>query len=386
MSKRYAIFLTVFFCGFLAFFFAANLISPDRDFSQDENRYLAQLPTLDAGDFKLSLDPFSGESGDFFSGKFMSDFETYLTDQFVFRDQWIAAKALAERAAGKGENNGVYLCDQDTLISRFETPDPERVADNLDYVNKLVENVDIPVYFSLIPGKVSVWADRLPDGAPNASEEDILAQAEERTQARWVDIAAALEARKGEDIYYRLDHHWTSLGAYYGYAALMEAMGLEAAPLSDYEKTTVSTDFNGTTYSSSGVRWMAPDAIDIYVPEEGIAVTAWNGSQPEAGVLYDWSKLEVKDKYSFFLGGNKPLVVVEGRNTDGPRLLVIRDSYSDSLAPFLTADFSQVHLFDPRYNKTPVSQYVAENEIDQVLVLYSVANFVSDGNLFVLSR
>ena len=386
MSKRYAIFLTVFFCGFLAFFFAANLISPDRDFSQDENRYLAQLPTLDAGDFKLSLDPFSGESGDFFSGKFMSDFETYLTDQFVFRDQWIAAKALAERAAGKGENNGVYLCDQDTLISRFETPDPERVADNLDYVNKLVENVDIPVYFSLIPGKVSVWADRLPDGAPNASEEDILAQAEESTQARWVDIAAALEARKGEDIYYRLDHHWTSLGAYYGYAALMEAMGLEAAPLSDYEKTTVSTDFNGTTYSSSGVRWMAPDAIDIYVPEEGIAVTAWNGSQPEAGVLYDWSKLEVKDKYSFFLGGNKPLVVVEGRNTDGPRLLVIRDSYSDSLAPFLTADFSQVHLFDPRYNKTPVSQYVAENEIDQVLVLYSVANFVSDGNLFVLSR
>ena len=386
MSKRYAIFLTVFFCGFLAFFFAANLISPDRDFSQDENRYLAQLPTLDAGDFKLSLDPFSGESGDFFSGKFMSDFETYLTDQFVFRDQWIAAKALAERAAGKGENNGVYLCDQDTLISRFETPDPERVADNLDYVNKLVENVDIPVYFSLIPGKVSVWADRLPDGAPNASEEDILAQAEESTQARWVDIAAALEAHKGEDIYYRLDHHWTSLGAYYGYAALMEAMGLEAAPLSDYEKTTVSTDFNGTTYSSSGVRWMAPDAIDIYVPEEGIAVTAWNGSQPEAGVLYDWSKLEVKDKYSFFLGGNKPLVVAEGRNTDGPRLLVIRDSYSDSLAPFLTADFSQVHLFDPRYNKTPVSQYVAENEIDQVLVLYSVANFVSDGNLFVLSR
>ena len=386
MSKRYAIFLTVFFCGFLAFFFAANLISPDRDFSQDENRYLAQLPTLDAGDFKLSLDPFSGESGDFFSGKFMSDFETYLTDQFVFRDQWIAAKALAERAAGKGENNGVYLCDQDTLISRFETPDPERVADNLDYVNKLVENVDIPVYFSLIPGKVSVWADRLPDGAPNASEEDILAQAEESTQARWADIAAALEARKGEDIYYRLDHHWTSLGAYYGYAALMEAMGLEAAPLSDYEKTTVSTDFNGTTYSSSGVRWMAPDAIDIYVPGEGIAVTAWNGSQPEAGVLYDWSKLEVKDKYSFFLGGNKPLVVVEGRNTDGPRLLVIRDSYSDSLAPFLTADFSQVHLFDPRYNKTPVSQYVAENEIDQVLVLYSVANFVSDGNLFVLSR
>ena len=386
MSKRYAIFLTALFCGFLAAFFAANLISPDRDFSEDENRYLAQRPELDADDFKLSLAPFSGESGDFFTGKFMSDFETYLTDQFVFRDEWIAAKAMAERLAGKGENNGIYLCDRDTLIPRFDRPDAAKVTNNLDYVNKLVENVDVPVYFSLIPGKVSVWADRLPAGAPNASEGDILAQAQAATQARWVDIASALEAHKDEDIYYRLDHHWTSLGAYYGYAALMEAMGLEAAPLSDYEKTTVSTDFNGTTYSSSGVRWMAPDAIDIYVPEEGIAVTAWNGSQPEAGVLYDWSKLEVKDKYSFFLGGNKPLAVVKGPNADGPRLLVIRDSYSDSLAPFLTADCSEVHLFDPRYNKTPVSQYVAENGIDQVLVLYSVSNFVSDGNLFILSK
>ena len=384
MSKRYAIFLTALFCGFLAVFFAANLLTPDRTFSADENRYLAQKPQLDADDFKLTLP--IGESGDFFTGAFMSDFETYLTDQFVGRDEWIAAKAMAERLAGKGENNGVYLCDQETLIPRFDRPDEKRVADNLGYVNQLAEHVKVPVYFSLIPGKVSVWADRLPEGAPNASEEALLTQAQTSTQARWVDIASALEAHKGEEIYYRLDHHWTSLGAYYGYAALMEAMDLEPVPLSDYEKTTVSAAFQGTTYSSSGVRWMTPDAIDIYVPEEGITVTAWNGTQPEAGVLYDWSKLEVKDKYSFFLGGNKPLAVVKGPRADGPRLLVIRDSYSDSLAPFLTAEFSEIHLFDPRYNQTPVSQYVAENGIDQVLVLYSVANFVSDGNLFVLSR
>lgn len=384
MSKRYAFFITALFCGFLAVFFAANLISPDRDFSEDENRYLAQMPSLDADDFTLKL-PLD-ESGDFFTGAFMSDFETYLTDQFVLRDRWIAGKAMAERLSGKGENNGIYLCDKETLIPRFDRPDPDKVANNLDYVNKLVENVDIPVYFSLIPGKVSVWADRLPDGAPNASEGDILAQAQSSTQAHWVDMAAALEAHREEEIYYRLDHHWTSLGAYYGYAALMEAMGLEAVPLSEYEKTTVSTDFKGTTYSSSGVRWMAPDSIDIYVPEEGITVTAWNGIQPEEGTLYDWSKLEVKDKYSFFMGGNKPLAVVKGPRADGPKVLVIRDSYSDSLAPFLTADCSEVHLFDPRYNKTPVSQYVAENDIDQVLVLYSVANFVTDSNLFVLGK
>ena len=334
MSKKYAIFLTALFCLFIGGFLAANLLTPDRDFSPQENRYLAQRPELEPRDFRLAWPV--GDSGDFFSGKFMSDYETYLTDQFVGRDFWISAKAELERYSGKRENNGAYFCAQDTLISRFDEPDPDRVADDLGYVNRAVENVDVPVYFSLIPGKVSVWADRLPEGAPNASEEAILSQAQETTQAEWIDVDGALRAHAGEEIYYRLDHHWTSLGAYYGYAALASAMGMEPTPLSDYEKTTVSTDFNGTTYSSSGVRWMEPDSIDIYVPEDGIQVTAWNSAQPEEGVLYDWSKLEEKDKYAFFLGGNKPLAVIRTQN-DGPRLLIVRDSYADSLTPFLTA-------------------------------------------------
>ena len=249
MSKKYAVFITVLFCAFLGAFAVANALTPDREFSPMENRYLAQRPTLDRRDFTLSWS--AAGTGDFFSGKFMSDFERYVTDQFVGRDGWIAAKAAAEKLSGKGENNGVYLCKKETLIPRFDRPDARRVTDNLDYVNKLVEHVDIPVYFALIPGKVSVWADRLPEGAPNADESAILREAAAASRARWVDVQGALLAHAGEDIYYRLDHHWTSLGAYYGYAALTEAMGLDPVPLSAYEKTTVSTDFNGTTFSSS---------------------------------------------------------------------------------------------------------------------------------------
>lgn len=384
MSKKYAIFLSALFCAFIGGFFALQLLLPDRDFSPMENRYLAHMPELKKEDFQLSW-PIR-DSGRFFTGAFMSDFESYVTDQFPGRDLWIAAKSLSERTLGKGENNGVYLCAKDTLIPRFDPPDEELVSNNFSYVNKLVENVDIPVYFSLIPGKVSVWADRLPAGAPNADEAALIARAQTETGAGWVDLDGALREHAEEDIYYRLDHHWTSLGAYYGYAALMEAMGIAPVPLEDYDKTTVSETFNGTTFSSSGVRWMEPDQIDVYVPDNGVTVTSWRGPQPEAGALYDWSKLEEKDKYAVFLGGNQSLAVLETEHTGGPRLLVVRDSYADSLAPFLTAHFSQIHLFDPRYNKTPLSRYIEDNQIDQVLVLYSAANFVSDTNLFVLSK
>ena len=393
MSKRYSIFIAALFCGFIAFFVAADLLLPDRTFSQQENRVLQQMPKLGPGSFDLGLDGtlgsllLSDDRGDFFSGKFMSSFETYVTDQFPGRDLWIAAKARLEVLSGKQENNGVYIGAGDTLIPRFDRPDETRVQNNLNYVNKLVDNVDIPVYFGLIPGKVSVWADRLPAHAPNADEAALIAQARAATGATWVDADRLLRAHAGEEIYYRLDHHWTSLGAYYGYAAVLEAMGRTPADLADYEKQVVSADFNGTTYSTSGVRWMAPDSMEIYVPEDGVTVQSWRtGTQPEAGALYDWSKLEVKDKYSFFLGGNQSLAVIDTPNTQGEKLLVVRDSYSDSLAPFLTGAFSQVHLFDPRYNKTPLTQYIAENGIDRVLVLYSVANFVNDSNLFVLGQ
>ena len=163
MTKKYCIFLSALFCAFLGVFLVANAVSPDRTFSQMENRNLEQLPVPSV---KTLL-----------NGQFMKDFETYTTDQFVGRDGWIALKSTTERVLGKKENNNVYFAAGDTLISRFDEPDGEKVTNNLNYVNNFVENVDIPVTFSLIPTQACIWADRLPAGAPNASQTAILEQA-----------------------------------------------------------------------------------------------------------------------------------------------------------------------------------------------------------------
>ena len=78
------------------------------------------------------------------------------------------------------------------------------------------------------------------------------------------------------------------------------------------------------------------------------------------------------------------MCVIKNPDAPGGKLLVIRDSYADSLAPFLAEEFQEVHLFDLRYNNLSLKQYVADNDIGQVLVLYSAANFSTDQNLFKL--
>ena len=388
MTKRYCIFITALFCAFIGVFLVANAVSPDRTFSEVENRNLEQLPAVDFGTpEKLFRD------GNFFNGQFMRDFETYTTDQFIGRDAWVDLKARTERALGKKENNNVYFADNDTLITRFDQPSADRVTENLNYVNKFVENVDIPVVFSLIPTQACIWADRLPEGAPNASQTDLMAQAQEAvTGATWADVYTPLMEHKDEDIFYRTDHHWTSLGAYYGYTGLASALGYTPVPLSEYTPTVRSTEFYGTVFSSSGVRWVKPDTITTYVPDDGITVVSHtydNSGNPveEQRALYVESFLSVKDKYSMFLGGNQSLgVVTNTNNPDGPKLLIIRDSYADSLVPFLTAHYSEIHLIDPRYYHLSVKDYVEQNGIDQALVLYSVPNFVTDGNMFWITR
>ena len=374
MSKKYTTFITVLFCLFIFGFGLALLILPDREFSEQENRYLTQFeaPTLDS---------VFGENGEF-----MADFEKYVNDQFPLRDQWIQLKAWSERLSGKQENNKVYFGGegQQTLFAQYTKPSD--LEQRVDYVNQLGANVDVPVYFALIPDKTWVWADRLPAHAPLVDDGSTIRDAQDLVSedVNFINLSDALQ---GDDVFYRTDHHWTTMGAYQGYLALMSAIN-GSVTLLDSEPTLVSDSFYGTTWSSSGAGWVKPDEMYTWVPEGGYTghttVTRYPSGQPEEGKFYDLSKLEVKDKYSMFLGGNQGLCVIENPDAQGGKLLVIRDSYADSLAPFLSLDYQEVHLFDLRYNLMSLKQYVADNDIDQVLVLYSSSNFSTDSNLALL--
>lgn len=370
MTKAYSRFLTVFFCLFLGGLLAWHTLLPDRSRSETENRTLTQTPVFSwAG---------------LLDGSYTKQVESYFADQFPLRDEWTVLKARAEQAIGKTEFNGVYLCG-DTLISKVERPAKDLPSKNLDYVTRLENAVPSRVTLGLIPSAAEIWRDKLPFGATSWDQQAFLSEAA-ATGIPTVDFSAALAQHAQEPIFYRTDHHWTTLGAYYGYVAVMESLGREALPMDAFTPQTVSDSFNGTLYSSSGIHWLKSDTMEFWVSGEGLHVTSWRSGSPEKAELYDESYLSKKDKYSAFLGGNQPLCVITNDNPDAQgKILLVRDSYSDALAPFLARQFSEVHLLDLRYYRVGVAQYAAEQEIDDILVLYSIPNFITDKNLVFLA-
>ena len=324
MSKKYSTFITALFCLFIFGFGIALILSPSRDFSDQENRYLAQFkaPTLKT----------------LRSGEFMEKFEDYVTDQFPLRDQWIQLKALSERALGKQENNGVYFgTDGQTLFAQFKAPSGDELEQKVGFVNKLGANLDVPVYFSLVPDKSFVLADLLPANAPSVDDGSTIEKAQALCGDRvtYIDLRTMLTGER--DAFYRTDHHWTTMGARLAFQRLMSGMDLvrpiaaedlNGLSYQGLSYTEVSGSFYGTTYSASGAGWVEPDSICTVIPEGGtkgnVTVTRYPEGAPIEGGLYYPEKLAVKDKYAYFLGGNQPLCVIKNPDAPGGKLLVIR--------------------------------------------------------------
>jgi hypothetical protein len=369
LSKKACYALITVFVLFLSSFALLQIFLPAREYSAWENRYLAQMPA------------FSLQS--VFNGSYMKDVEEALGDQFYGREFWIGLKSTCERLLGKQENNDIYIGKEQTLIARFNEPDQERFLKNIAAVNNLQKNLqdkNIVVSTALVPGAVSIWQNRLPFGAPNGDQTALLKQAQEEMNS-YVDIASVLQAHQEEALFYRTDHHWTTRGAYYAYAAICRAWQLEPKPLPTKEQIKiVSDDFFGTMQSKAGLWFLKPDAIELWADVEGATVRLMESDGSKEIPFYDESALDRKDQYQFFLGGNYPLLQIETGYT-GEKLLVVKDSYANSLLPFFLPHFSQIDVIDLRFYRQSIEAYAKENKINTILFLYNIGSFAEDQNL-----
>ena len=357
--------LIALFIGTLCAGFIAFVIWPKRAFSEQENRALQQMPSLR---IETLVD-----------GTFTTEFENYLADQFPLRDQWTSLKSQLQKWSGQKENNGVYFGKDGYLLQKSEPTQLDHLQQNAQAIRQFADKIQKPVYVMPVPSATWVMEQWLPAFAPEPDQHaqmQLFAQMLSDEQTPLVDVFDLLRTHAQEGLYYRTDHHWNEKGAYWGYAQLVRALGEEPLLQTDFVYQAVSNDFLGTLYSKSKDVQAQPDTIVQFTPCKQMTITMTVlDDHTERNSLFWTEKLDKKDQYTYYLGGNHAAVITHNPQGNGKKLLLVKDSYAHILAPYLAAQYSEVHLIDLRYYHAALSEYVAEQQIDQVAIVSRIQSF-----------
>lgn len=349
-----------------------NVIVPDREKSELENRALEQRPR-----FNLTT---------ILSGDFMEQWEEYLSDQFAGRDTWRSLKVSLDRLGGARKENDIYIGKDGQLMEDIEVPDDGRLEANLTAIRDFAETYeDIPVTMMLVPDAACILSDSLPAFARVEDQRQMFSMAERKLgdTVNWVDTVSILNNHKSEKLYYKTDHHWTTQGAFYVFQDAAETLGIEGDVSDDFVSYTVTDSFNGVLAASSGVGLDEMEQIDIYAPTGGDddVVVNYVDEGRKTTSLYDSSKLETRDKYGVFLGGNTSVVDIRTVSTSQKRLLVVKDSFADCFIPFLAPYYREIVVVDPRYYSGTMQDIMDSYRITDALILYSGNTFFTDNNI-----
>ena len=375
--KKVRIIIIIVFIGFFVLISGASLIIKDREFSPNENRYLAETP-------ELSWD-------NILSGKFQDGLEDYLRDQVCFRDGWITVKTGIQKACGDTDIGGAYVGKDGYDFEKItpEDVDEKQVDRNIkaveDYFMTASETIDKQkLSFLLVPTSGLVMQEKLPKNARLFDQAKYIDQVQKAMKDyNFVDVRDTLMDHNEEYIYYKTDHHWTSAGACLAYEVWSEHTGGEAEKKDELAENVVSDKFRGSLYSKILDADSAYDEIWTYGLQKDDAF----GSK-DCTVMID-EKLQEKDKYAYFLGGNYGQVHIQNQKAaskaKGKNILIIKDSFANSFVPFVTQDYENIYMVDLRYYNGDMKAYLQEHEITDVLVLYNISNFISDRNLHKLT-
>ncbi|MBQ9784662.1 MAG: hypothetical protein IJW29_04090 [Clostridia bacterium] len=380
MKRTHHIFLSV---GFALTLFAGAILFwclPDSDFSRTEKRGLQTLPRLDAESL--------------LSGEFSSDVNDYFADQFPARRFFVGVKGACEIASGKGENNGILLGANGQLARRLfeirradgsvcadmDHVDPSHVDAAARGIARMLESAQVPACVLLPPRTLDVAADAF--RYPNTTGEVLSVRLREGVNsASYLDLLPLYRTKyaQGEYVYYKTDHHWTARGAYYAYAEILRAYGMEEQiiPQEAFEKRVITTDFYGTFWASGGMQFVPPDQMELWLlgNEDQFEMVA-DGIRQES--MYSMAHLET-DPYAVLLDGTHDVVTLTRRDGAArPRLLILKDSFANALAPFLVQHFDLIllNLSSVRQDFTNVTTLAREHEADAVLVVYTLGNVI----------
>lgn len=389
--------------------FLLDLCFTSNPYSELENRKLKQKP------------PFSLEA--LVTNQYTKNYEEYVNDQFVGRDGWITLKSVFESLLGKTENNGVvYGADRYIFNKLYDSSLAEsrsngtgfggdgdgqaslpavngaQLSRNVNFLNTFAASYPGHITVAIAPNSYGVLEEKVPAGLPNVNQEQAIGALYGRftgeNLAKLELLAPLREEAAERQVCYRTDHHWTTEGAWAAYRAYCESQDLPCATLEELAPLRrEAPGFYGTYYNKSKnfnaqadtLVWYDIPVTDVTIDGEHTVLQS-DGSQVEVTGLYQKEKLETRDKYAAFLYGNNGLTIIKSENNktrregETSRVLVVKDSYGNCFAPFLTYSYDEVWVADLRNMTFRVSEVVEENDFDDVLILYNFDTFQEDRN------
>ena len=364
--------LTVAFCLIIFGGGISFITGEEKAFSESENRVLASVPSLSLYSLK--------------DGSFMRDFESYLTDQFIFRDKAIGLKTFFDRISGKTRVGDVYIGKDGYLFSAQTSYDEKKVEEITEKLSAFADSSsDTKITFMLSPNSSYVYKEKLPERTSLYDQRYCIEDIENYTLSKNIDFMNLseifLSEKDEKQLFYKTDHHWTTGAAYIAFTELMKRWEKNTDNIS-FSFLTVADGFQGTLSSKSGIA-SSSDIIEICVPQdtEFTYVVDYENGEKKTATLFDSEKLSQKNKYEVFTGGNYGKITVDTTATVRDTLLIVKDSYANCMLSMFTPFFAKIVVIDPRYTKEKLSDIMEENSFSHILFLYNLNTFLEDTSL-----
>lgn len=359
------------FCLFLGIFALLFIFLPKSYFSGVERSVLAAEPTLSPKTL--------------FDGSFEEKAETYVSDHFPLRSGWIGLNSYYNLVSGRTLINGVYVGRDNYIIEEPTEVDSTSLDANLQAVRTFLKERQYPASFIAVPSAGYILDDKLPAVHLPYHDLEILTHAKMQLEdtADWIEISPDLTAEAAvEQVYYRTDHHWTTLGAYIAYLRWAQVNNKVPLP-PDQFRISYYGGFRGSTYAKV-LLWNTPaDMIALWQRDGHYSVEMSDAGETAevTDSFYDMEALTSYDPYMVFFGGNHGLVHITNADTDAEgTLLLVKDSFANSFIPFIAPHYKEIFVVDPRYYKD-LRTLCDTNTIDAALFVYSTHNLVADQDL-----
>lgn len=249
-------------------------------------------------------------------------------------------------------------------------------------INKFTKSVGkgVDVYEMIIPTSVGITFPDNKVGKINSSpQKESIEKIEKKLSGRekFIPLYDTMMRHRDEYIYFRTDHHWTQLGAYYAYTAFCAEKGIEAHGLSEYEKT-VSKDYLGSIYVDADKNPdLRKDDVEMYHPVSKHLRMQYKNAEnryKDGEVISDPTNYGISAKYMAFIGGDNPYtMILNNEKQDGSSCIVVKESFGNALVPFLADHYERVYVIDYRYWNGKLADFVKKKRAKEVLVVNNIS-------------